>query len=277
VRAKTMIKKFEQQLVFDGLSKNTIMQYVNTIKLINTKFNVDINNLKDENIKDLVIKFRDTLSKSSCNAYIAVLRKWRDFTGQEYKLPKFVNPETEIPDYFLEDYFLDEIVPSIKKIFDKEIKIKAILYLLFYSGLRVGELCNLNKEDFNLKECSIKIQKRKAKNPIVIYYPKELNDILELHFNNNPLENKAFNIEPYSVGYYCRVLSKNLNRKIHPHLFRHSFAVMFLKKGGDLSTLKELLGHRNINSTLVYSKMSKDDIEKEYRKYIKIKRRPSSK
>jgi len=89
-----MIKKFEQQLVFDGLSKNTIRLYITTIKLINTKFNVDINNLKDENIKDLIIKFRDTRSKSSCNAYIAVLKKWRDFTGQEYQLPKSINPET---------------------------------------------------------------------------------------------------------------------------------------------------------------------------------------
>jgi len=271
-----MIKKFEQELAFNGLSKNTIGLYVNTIKLINTKFNVDINNLKDENIKELVIKFRDTLSKSSCNTYIAVLRKWREFTKQEYQLPKAVNPEIEIPDYFSEDYFLDEIVPAIKILFNSEIKIKALFYLLFYSGLRVGELCNLNKEDFNLKECSIKIQKRKAKNPIVIYYPKGLNDILELHFNNNPLDKKAFNIEPCSVRYYCKVLSKNLNKKMHPHLFRHSFAVMFLRKGGDLSTLKELLGHKNINSTLIYSKMSREDIEEKYRKIIKIKRRPKS-
>jgi site-specific recombinase XerD len=271
-----MIEKFEQQLVFDGLSKNTIELYVNTIKLINTKFNVDIDNLKDENIKELVVKFRDTLSKSSCNTYIAILRKWRDFTGQEYQLPKSINPETEIPDYFSEDYFLDKIVPAIKILFNNEIKTKAILYLLFYSGLRVGELCNLNKEDFNLKECSIKIQKRKSKNPIVIYYPKGLNDILELHFNNNPLEKEAFNLTTGSVKYYCKVLSKNLERKIHPHLFRHSFAVMFLKNGGDLSTLKELLGHRNINSTLVYSKMSKGDLEKQYRKIIRIKRRPKS-
>jgi integrase/recombinase XerD len=271
-----MIKKFEQQLVFDGLSKNTIRLYITTIKLISTKFNVDINNLKDENIKDLIIKFRDTRSKSSCNAYIAVLKKWRDFTGQEYQLPKSINPEIEIPDYFSEEYFLDEIVPAIKVLFHNEIKIKSLLYLLFYSGLRVGELCNLNKEDFNLKECSIKIQKRKAKNPIVIYYPKGLNDILELHFNDNPLEKLAFNTEEQDVRYYCKVLSKNLNKKIYPHLFRHSFAVMFLRKGGDLSTLKELLGHRNINSTLVYSKMSKGDLEKQYRKFIKIKRRPKS-
>ena len=270
------IKEWENQLVFDGLSKKTVKLYINIIKNIVNKYNIDINNLNNEIIVDLILKIREKLSDNSVNIYIITLKKWKAYTKQEYDLPKLKSVEAEIPEYFTEDYFLNEIAPAIKILFREEIKIKTLFYLLFYTGLRVGELCNLKKTDFNLKECSINIQKRKSKNPIVVYYPKSLNDILELHFTNNPEDEKVFNIDSACVTYYCNILSKNLNKKLYPHLFRHSFAIMFLRKGGDISVLKELLGHKDLNSTLIYTKMNKSDIEKEYRKRITIKRRPKS-
>ena len=270
------MNKFKEKLIFDGSAGNTVKKYISIMTLIQNKYNIDIYSLNNEVITNLILKFRNKFSKSTINTYVAVLNKWKEYTKQEYDLPKRINPEIAIPEYFTEDYFLDEISSVIKKIFNNEIKIKVILYLLFYTGLRVGELSNLKKTDFNLKECSINIQKRKSKNPIVVYYPKSLNDILELHFTNYPDNNKVFDMQTQQINYYCRVLSKNLNKRIYPHLFRHSFAVMFLRKGGDISVLKELLGHKDLNSTLIYTKMNKSDIEKEYRKRITIKRRPKS-
>ena len=59
-----------------------------------------------------------------------------------------------------------------------------------------------------------------------------------------------FNISKDRIIKICKILSAKLDKKRTPHTFRHSFAVMFLKNGGDISVLKELLGHKNLQSTL---------------------------
>ena len=125
-----------------------------------------------------------------------------------------------------------------------------------------------------MKEQKINIQKRKAKNPIVIYYPEEMKDLIQLYFDSCPEQESVFDFTNSALQYYYEKLNQNLEKKINPHMFRHSFAVMFLKKGGDISILKELLGHKCLQSTLIYAKMTDEDIEKEYRKIIKIKRSP---
>ena len=109
--------------------------------------------------------------------------------------------------------------------------------------------------------------------PIVIYFPTSLKDLAVAHFNLYPESETVFDMTSDNIYRYCRTLSDDLKKHISPHTFRHSFAVMSLKKGMDVTVLKKLLGHKNLQSTMIYTEMTKEDIEREYRKHITIKRR----
>lgn len=264
------LEKFKEYLILEGLSRYSVINYISSIKMI-AKY-IDIENLCQEKVNEYFVNLEG--EEATQNQRRKALLKFIAYNKLDIKVPKFKRVEQSIPDYFSEEYFLNEIVSLIDMLFKNEIEVKCIFYLMFYTGLRIGEILNLKKSDFNLKEQKINIQKRKAKNPIVIYYPKELNSLIELQFDNTPEQEKMFELSSSSIRKYCKNLNQNLDKKIHPHMFRHSFAVMFLKKGGDISVLKELLGHKCLQSTLIYTKMTNEDIEKEYRKYIKIKRSP---
>ena len=107
-----------------------------------------------------------------------------------------------------------------------------------------------------------------------MFYPQQMADLVELHFNNTAGNEDVFNIQEKTIAYYCNTLSENLDIHITPHTFRHSFAVMYLKKGGNSKNLQSLLGHKSRVSTAIYEQMTDEDRENEFRKIVKIKRSP---
>lgn len=265
-----IIKEFTNYLTLENLSRNSVKTYINYI--VNFSKKVDIENLTQENINEFFLSLNCPVN--TVNQYKKTLLQFLKFRKLELQIPKMKQAEQKLPEYFDENYFLNEIIPCVDDIYRDELKIRCLFFLMFYTGLRVGEISRLKKADFDLQNKRIKIQHRKAKNPIIIYYPEEINDLIEVYFTTIPDKESVFNCSEANINYICKRLSDNINKRISPHTFRHSFAVMFLKKGGDISVLKELLGHKSLISTLIYTKMTNEDIENEYRKLIKIDRRP---
>jgi len=265
-----LLIKFKESLILDGLAKKTIRAYISCINTLSNNINFDEINQEKVNQFFLNLEAPD----NTVNQYKKALIKWIKVFELDIHVPKFKQAEHKIPEYFNEDYFLDDIIPAIDILFQDEIKVRCLFYLMFYTGLRVGEIASLKKKDFDLKNKRINIQKRKAKNPIVVFYPQQMSDLIELHFNNTAGNEDVFNIKEEAISYYCKVLSENLNTHITPHTFRHSFSITYLKKGGNSKNLQGLLGHKSRVSTSIYEQMSDDDREKEFRKVMKIKRKP---
>lgn len=267
---KELLIKFKERLILDGFAKKTVKTYISCINRLSSK--IDFGNLCQEKVNQFFLNLENPVN--TINQYKKALIKWVKIFELDIKIPKFKQAEHTIPEYFSEDYFLNEIVPSFSILFKDDIKVRCLFYLMFYTGLRVGEIANLKKKDFDLKNKRINIQKRKAKNPIVVFYPKEMADLIELHFNNSAEYEDLFNFSEGAIGYYCKVLSENLNKHIHPHMWRHSFSIAYLKKGGKGKNLQSLLGHKSRTSTAIYEQMSDTDREEEFRKVMKIKRKP---
>lgn len=127
---------------------------------------------------------------------------------------------------------------------------KALITLLYETGVRISEALNITTGDVNKQDCSIRIYGKGAKERIV-YYGKATRNAL----NEYAKGRKGF----VFVGLTQREARKNIaaafsnsEAKASPHRLRHSFATSMVANGADLNTVRLLLGHENLNTTQVY-------------------------
>jgi len=197
---------------------------------------------------------------------------------------------------FLEGDDLEKLLDAPLQVKQKEIiayRDKAILELLFSTGLRVSELTNLKKENINLKkdEFSIKGKGQKwrlvflsnqAKYWLKKYLEKrtDIDPALFIRYDraskNNP---KSLGITPRSVQRLVQKYSKvaGLTRKITVHTLRHSFATDLLSSGANLRAVQELLGHKNITTTQIYTHVTNQHLKKIYQNFHDKKRKHNDK
>lgn len=154
------------------------------------------------------------------------------------------------------------------------IRNQAIIRLLFSTGIRNNEACNLNDQDIYFKENRIKIRAGKRGNDE--YQPltkpatwKELKRYLKIRkpFENNK-DNAFFigkngeRIRPRAMQRFIKEYGKQagIDKKVYPHILRHTFATEYLRKTRDLLLTQNAMRHKNINSTIIYTYVSKDDV-----------------
>lgn len=162
----------------------------------------------------------------------------------------------------------------------KGIRDKAMLEVMYTTGIRVSELIDLNVEDVNLDDGFIKCATgKKARN--IPLYPAAL-QALGVYLNHIRTDMLADPEEPalfVNVGGsrisrqgFWKILkhyqsTAKIQKEITPHTLRHSFAVHLLENGTDLASLQELMGHSDISSTQVYTQLVNHNLRAVYEKY----------
>ncbi len=156
---------------------------------------------------------------------------------------------------------------------------KAMLEVLYATGIRVTELIDLNVEDVNLEQGNIKCTGSRKNRTIPLYpaalralrvYVQEIRRSMLL----DPSENALFvniNGTRMSRQGFWKILkhyqnTAGIQKEITPHTLRHSFAVHLLENGADLGSLQELMGHCDISSTQMYTHMVNKKIKSVYEK-----------
>jgi|GEM_PF-4590946 len=139
-------------------------------------------------------------------------------------------------------------------------KYKMIIQTLWMTGIRVTELINIKKGDIDFLNSRITIKWLKSRrwNHRIIPIRVELKDLLQFYTAAITNEDKVF---PFSRQWVYEITKKYLES--NPHVLRHSFAVNFLeqcKSGKSLIILKELLGHRHIQTTMEYLRIVPNDL-----------------
>lgn len=161
---------------------------------------------------------------------------------------------------------------------------RAILEFLYATGMRVGELVNLNLKDIDFREKLVRVTGKRKKQRILpfgepalqalMYY---LNETRAAFLNNCPpterddqavfLNYQGTRITTRSVGRmvdkYIKLCAE-INRDISPHSLRHSFATHLLDSGADLRDIQELLGHARLSTTQIYTQVSMEKLIDEY-------------
>jgi integrase/recombinase XerD len=154
---------------------------------------------------------------------------------------------------------------------------KAMLELLYATGIRVSELIDLNLEDINLQLGILYCRSNKNERIIPIYdearnaiadYMKRVRNAVILDYQEQALFTNMNGSRMTRQGFWKIVKaytkSANINKDITPHTLRHSFATHLLENGAKLKDIKEMLGHSDVSSTQVYAKVMKERYKSVY-------------
>ena len=156
---------------------------------------------------------------------------------------------------------------------------KAMLEVMYATGIRVSELIDLNVDDVNLEQETIKCSGQKKSRAIPLYpgalralktYMQDYRELLV----SSPLEKALFvniNGTRMSRQGFWKILkhyqsTAHIETEITPHTLRHSFAVHLLENGADLGSLQQLMGHSDISSTQIYTQMVNQKLKAVYEK-----------
>lgn len=188
-------------------------------------------------------------------------------TPEKIELPKI--PERTVD--FLNQKELDALFSMVEGEKIIALRDSAILYTLFSTGMRVSELCSLNRENVNLKDREFSVRGKGSKMRLVFLSPKAAHKIkIYLNARQDVLKplfiSHSRNLKN-SIDEEKRRLSRNtieaivskyalkagIIKKVSPHTLRHSFATSLLKNGADIRAVQTMLGHESIKTTQIYT------------------------
>lgn len=178
---------------------------------------------------------------------------------------------------------LDRLLASADGTDEAGLRDKAILELLFSTGLRVSELCSLNsdidlsREDFSIRGKGDKVRvvfiSPAAKEAITAYL-KARKDMEEPLFVNIPKVGKdskrvPTRLTPRSIERMIKIYAAKagITKKVTPHVLRHSFATDLLSNGADIRSVQALLGHASINTTQIYTHVTDAHLREVHKKF----------
>ena len=272
------IDLYQQHLLVEkGLSVQTVKSYLDDLKQFFMLF-PDYKEVNDISGTDLKLFLADQISQgrsistalrrlSSTKGFLLFLKK----DGYFYEeIPEIESPKkpSRLPTCLsLEEVELLLDAPDMTK--PSGIRDKAMLELMYASGLRVSELISLKRKNINLKKCIVTVFGKGAKErkvPVgefaMEYVVKYINEVRGKNKNSSSeylFLNK--NGDPISRQYFFMQIRKyaeqvGIDKVISPHTLRHCFATHMLEGGAKLRAVQEMLGHTNIATTQIYTHIS---------------------
>tara|TARA_B100000902_G_scaffold86356_2_gene90537 strand:+ start:13105 stop:13980 length:876 start_codon:yes stop_codon:yes gene_type:complete len=282
----SFIKFLEQE---KRLSYHTIISYKLDLKQFQSFFNEYSSTTKIETadkraIRSWIVELSlKSLSAKSINRKIATLKSFFKFLIKRDIIE--INPTTninslktdqKIPSFIKEkdiNYLFDNL--EVENNFEGE-RDMLVLELLYGTGIRISELINLKTINVNISKKEIKVLGKRNKERIIPIHDQVLNQI-------NKYINKKNNINSDHEYLLCtkkgdqlypmliyRIVKKQLSslinsKKYNPHLLRHTFATHILNKGGDLNSIKDLLGHESLAATQIYTHNSIEKLKETFK------------
>lgn len=212
---------------------------------------------------------------ASVNLLINAGRQYFDFIFGEAKDNPFRQVKTLTVDQTMKDYLtLEELNKGIAFIISEmpvnPKQVNAILLFMFYTGLRIGEIMNLKREDFDFELARILVRiPTKRKKERFTYFPPNVSRILQDYFSSEPQEENAFNLTARQIQYMIKKMNLLFpNKKLSPHSLRHSGAKHWIKQGIDIKVVSKLLGHSSLKTTEIYVNPDEEMIKSIYKSKV---------
>ena len=283
-----MLRDFENYLKnVRKYSLNTVNSYISDINIFLEYLHIQKLNYKDVNHEVIrsYLKYLDEkkYKNSSINRILSSLNDYYNYLTKckvtKYNYFEDINrprKEKRLPNFINYSEYMN-LLATVEKEENEFLKARNLLLLeiLFDTGLRVSEVVNIEINNINKKEQSIKVLGKGNKERIVYYgdYAKNyLEDYLNLRRNINIVDkeylflNKNYTrLTRRGVEYLISDISKKalLRQKISPHTLRHSFATEMLNNGCDIRSVQELLGHKSLSTTGIYTHVTNEVVRQE--------------
>jgi site-specific recombinase XerD len=231
------------------------------------------------------VGIQETLSKKTQNYYLIALRMFLKYLLRR-KVDSLSPDQIDLAKVSQRDLDLineDELkrlinTPSGNN--PKELRDKALMELLFSTGLRVSELCSLNRDSVDMKREEFSIRGKGGK-VRVVFVSDSAKEILKEYLNKRQDTEDAMFVQMGGkksddmrltsrsveriIAYYAR--KAGISKKVTPHVIRHSFATDLLRNGADIRSVQVMLGHSNISTTQIYTHITDKELKNIHKKF----------
>lgn len=299
MRVEPLITDFLEYLEIEqNRSQKTIANYHHYLtRLVDYAGDIEVKDITP----DLIRKWRlwlnrlgtntsDELEKSTQNYHLIALRSFLKYCARR-DIPALAADKIELARVkrkqvtFLSDDEMKRLLeqPDLATIAGK--RDRAILELLYSSGLRVSELANLNKDHINLKRLEFMVRGKGQKDRPVFISPeaaKWVEDYLDARDDNSValFVRIGGHKQADTTGNHLRLTPRSIQRmvaqyallagitkQVSPHTLRHSFATDLLMNGADLRSVQAMLGHSNIATTQIYTHVTDPHLKKVHEQF----------
>ena len=280
------IQDFLNYCIFEkGLSDRSRSSYENDLNVykefLKKRGITNVSKIDSEDIKDF-LKVRSNEESSTIAHNLTVIKNFHTYLLKEDIV------KTDVSE-FIDRPKLRKALPKtlsvedVDKLLDIKLESpfdyrnKAMLELMYGCGLRVSELVNLTLNDIDMTNSLIRIFGKGSKEREIpigeysIYYLKEYLNVRDSLLKGKPCNKLFLNNHGSSIsrqGFFKMLKQllkeKGLNTDVSPHTLRHSFATHLINRGADLRSIQEMLGHSDISTTKIYTKVSDDKVLAEY-------------
>ena len=277
------IEKYISYLQYErALSDNTIKSYFYDLKRFDLYFKGNVLDLSYDELQRYLSSVKDLKARSLAH-HITVLTSFYNFLKKKKIITNnpcenIINAKVpkNLPIYLTEDEINKLLDIPLNNEYDY--RNKAMLELLYATGLRISELINLKVNDVDFDECIVRVFGKGKKERIVpiadvalkylfIYLNKYRAIILGSSLSDYMfISNSKKNISRQA---FFKILKKEANRSgiekiVSPHVLRHSFATHLLSHGANLRVIQELLGHEDISTTEIYAHLINEKLKDDY-------------
>ncbi len=257
------LKRLETEIKISKLSPYTIRNYINFNKLLLQHANKLPEQIEQQDVKYFLADKMTERASSSNIVFLASIKfAYTNLLGKDptsgVKRPK---SEKKIPTVLTKE----EVIKLIDAAFTK--KSRLIMQMLYSSGLRVSELVNLKPGDLDLNENTGWVRSGKGKKDRMFILGKKLSGKLKKYLDKRKewkyvfSENKPLTTRNIQKIIQKATIKAGINKEVHPHTLRHSFATHLLDAGTDLRMIQQLLGHTSIATTQLYLHISNEQFK----------------
>ena len=274
------INSFLSAKEIEGCSQRTISYYKENIQRLISKLEKPIKGITTEDIRNYLSEYKEI---NNCGSVTIdnIRRVFSSFFAwledEDYIIKSPVRRIHKVKTAsIIKETFTDE---NIEKMRDecKNIRNLAIIELLMSTGMRVGELVNLNIDDLNLEDRSCVVQ-GKGNKQREVYFDARTKIHLMQYLNIRKDNNKALFVsrnKPHQrlsisgIELIVRTIGVKTDiSRVHPHKFRRTLATMAIDKGMPIEQVQKLLGHVKIETTMHYAMVNQNNVKISHRKYI---------
>lgn len=278
--SEELLKRFIATKKLEGRSERTLTYYKNTINKLLAYINKDIRAISTDDIRQYLAYYEanSNASKTSIDNIrrnLSSFFNWLEDENYILKSPVRRVHKIKTTSVVKEAYTEDEM----ERLRDNCIEIRdlALIDLLSSTGMRVGELVLLNRDDIDFEERECVVLGKGDKERIVYFDARtklHLKEYLDTRIDDNEalfvgLRKPHNRITINAVELRLRMLGRNVGiKKCHPHKFRRTMASVAIDKGMPIEQVQKLLGHEKIDTTLHYAMVKQSNVKNAHRKYI---------
>lgn len=263
-------QRYIDDLKLAGYSQRTIESYIYSVSRLAQYFNKSPQHISNEELRNYLLYHKEKYASNTTTMALCAIKHLFEKTLKR-TMPVFnltrQKKKNKLPSVLSKQevkYFFDNV---------KQLRYRALFTIIYCCGLRLNEALNLKISNIDAKRMTLKLENGKGGIDRYVPLPETGLKILRKHYraHSNPLlifpkcgqqqNQESFSKEHLRKGTVWDVFKKvvsecKFNKKVHPHTLRHSYATHLLEDGVDIRIISDLLGHKSLETTLIYTHLT---------------------